>query len=196
MTRAEHATRELVLVRHAKSAWPDLPDRDRPLAPRGRRQAPLVGKWLRAGGCLPDLVLCSTARRARETWQLMAVELGAPVHVTHEERIYGADAVSLLDLIRQVPEEVRTLLLVGHAPGIPDLTLLLAGDRRAVSAGNKAGNSAGNSAGDAAGDVLRRASGKFPTAGVAVLAIAGAWSALEPGRAQLTDFTVPRDLES
>ncbi len=192
MTRADHATRELVLVRHAKSAWPDLPDRDRPLAPRGRRQAPLVGKWLRAGGRLPDLVLCSTARRARETWQLMAVELGAPVHVTHDEWIYGADAASLLDLIRQVPEEVQTLLLVGHAPGIPDLTLLLAGDRRAASAGNSADNSADNSAGDA----MQRASGKFPTAGVAVMAIAGSWSALEPGRAQLTDFKVPRDLES
>lgn len=184
MTRADDATRELVLIRHAKSAWPDLPDRDRPLAPRGRRQAPLVGTWLRAAGRLPDLVLCSTARRARETWQLMAVELCAPVHVTNEEWIYGADAASLLDLIRQVPEEVQTLLLVGHAPGIPDLALLLADDRRAASAG------------DAAGDALKRASGKFPTAGVAVLAIAGAWSALEPGRAQLTDFKVPRDLES
>ncbi len=113
----------------------------------------------------------------------MAVEVGAPAHVTHEEQIYGADAASLLDLVHQVPKDVRTLLLVGHAPGIPDLALLLAHDRPAASAG------------DAAGDALQRASGKFPTAGVAVLAIPGAWSDLEPGHAQLTDFVVPRDLE-
>ena len=59
-----------MLLRHAKSAWPDVPDHDRPLAGRGRRNAPVMGRWLRTNGYVPDQVLCSTARRARETWQL------------------------------------------------------------------------------------------------------------------------------
>ena len=67
---APSASRTLVLLRHARSAWPDVPDHDRPLAPRGRRDAPVVGRWLRTAGYLSDWVMCSTARRARQTWQL------------------------------------------------------------------------------------------------------------------------------
>ena len=75
---ASSPARRLVLLRHAKSDWPDdVPDHERPLARRGRRDAPAAGRWLRKSGYVPDLVLCSTARRARETWQLAEEE-----HVT------------------------------------------------------------------------------------------------------------------
>ena len=70
-------TRRLLLLRHAKSAWPDLADSERPLNDRGRRDAPAMGRWLRDKGYVPDLVLCSTAQRTRDTWALVAGELGA-----------------------------------------------------------------------------------------------------------------------
>ena len=71
--------RRLILLRHAKSDWPDVPDQERPLAKRGRRDAPVVGRWLRGHGYLPDTVICSVARRTRQTWKLVAPELGGPV---------------------------------------------------------------------------------------------------------------------
>ena len=174
----DSARRRLVLVRHAKSAWPDVPDRDRPLAKRGIRQAPLAGAWLRSAGCRPDLVLCSPARRTRGTWELMAGELGTAGTVSYEERVYGASAAGLLELVREVPPSVMTVLVVGHSPGLEDLAAELA-DR---------GPAAGN-------DALERLRVKFPTAAVAVLAIPGEWRDLAPGGAWLTDFAVPRDLE-
>ena len=70
-------TRRLILLRHAKSDWPDVPDRDRPLAKRGRRDAPKIGRWLREHGYLPDIVICSDARRTRQTWDRVARE---PLH--------------------------------------------------------------------------------------------------------------------
>src|SRR6266700_6314858 len=92
MAMSGGAGRKLVLLRHAKSAWPDVPDHERPLARRGRRDAPGAGAWLRRAGYLPDLVVCSTARRARETWQLAAAELGASPPVRFEPRVYQASA--------------------------------------------------------------------------------------------------------
>ena len=71
-----------MLLRHAKSDWPDVPDRDRPLAKRGKRDAPVVGRWLHDQGYLPEIVICSAARRTRETWDLMAPELGGSPSVT------------------------------------------------------------------------------------------------------------------
>jgi phosphohistidine phosphatase len=171
--------RLLLLVRHAKSAWPDVADHERPLAPRGRRQAPLVGGWLRVHGYRPDLVLCSTARRARETWQLIAAELGTSPHLIPEQRVYGAAGPGLLGLVRETPGAVSALLLVGHDPGVPDL----------------AGTLAGGAAGGAAAGALRRMAAKFPTGAVAVLTVQGAWRDLGSGGARLTDFVVPRDLE-
>jgi phosphohistidine phosphatase len=113
--------RLLLLVRHAKSAWPDVADHERPLAPRGRRQAPLAGPRLRARGYRPVLVLCCTAKRMWETWQLITGELETSPRVAAEERIYGAAGTALLDLVRQTPLTVPALLLVGHDPGVPDL---------------------------------------------------------------------------
>ncbi|MGW0966040.1 SixA phosphatase family protein [Streptomyces sp. NPDC002516] len=166
--------RRLVVLRHAKSAWPDeVPDHERPLATRGRRDAPAAGRALADADLLPDLALCSTAARARETWELAAREWGTPPPVRLDGRLYGADVPELLEAVREVPEHVRTLLLVGHNPGLEELVLELAGD--------------------GFDDALGRVRTKFPTSAVAVLVWhGGAWHELGPGDALLTDVVVPR----
>jgi phosphohistidine phosphatase len=172
-------TRRLMLLRHAKSAWPDLPDHERPLAKRGRRDAPAVGRWLREASCVPERVLCSTARRTRETWQLMVPELGAhPPQLTYEDRVYEANCETLLHLAGQTEPTASSLLIIGHNPGVQDLALVLA----AAPDGNT----------DAG--LLQRATAKFPTAAVAVLAFSGSWARLGTGRAQLITFVTPSDL--
>jgi phosphohistidine phosphatase len=171
--------RRLILLRHAKSAWPDdVADHERPLARRGRHDAPGVGRWLRASGNVPGLVLCSTARRARETWELALQQLGADPPVTYEERVYGATGVQLLTLARQTLPEIAALLIVGHDPAIQALALDLAGEQ--PSGGNAA--------------VLARVRDKFPTAAIAVLAFTGTWPDLGPGRASLEAFVRPGDV--
>jgi phosphohistidine phosphatase len=166
------SSRRLAVLRHAKSAWPDVADHDRPLAPRGRRDAPAAGRWLRDAGCEPDLVVCSTARRTRKTWELAARELADPPQVVYEPRVYDATVPVLLDVVRETPTGCGTLLLIGHNPGVQQLVLHLAAD------------------GD--GDLLERATAKFPTSAVAVLTWAGPWTALARGAARLTSFAVPR----
>ncbi|MGP4049166.1 SixA phosphatase family protein [Streptomyces sp. 2A115] len=166
--------RRLVVLRHAKSAWPDgVADHERPLAPRGRRDAPAAGRALAEADCLPDLALCSTAVRARQTWELAAAQWGTPPLVRHDPRLYAADVPELLEAVREVPAEVNTLLLIGHNPGLEELVLTLAGD----------------SLDDALDDVRT----KFPTSAIAVLAWHGdAWESLGHGMALLTDMIVPR----
>jgi phosphohistidine phosphatase len=181
---ASNPTRRLILLRHAKSAWPDVADAERPLAGRGRRAAPAAGRWLRESGYVPDRVLCSTARRARETWQLAEDELGAHPRASFEQRVYGATATELLDLARETPSGVRTLMIVGHEPAMRDLTLELAEDLADAQPRNH---------GEQA---LERVKAKFPTAAIAVLAFAGSWPELGPGQARLADFVVPSELPS
>lgn len=174
--------RRLVLLRHAKSAWPpDVPDHDRPLAGRGRRDAPAAGRWLRAAGLLPDRVVCSTAARAMQTWRLAAAELaghdrpGPGPAVIFEPRVYGASCAELLALLPEIPGAARTVLLVGHEPAMSELALALAGTAR-------------DSASEAA---LRRIRAKFPTAAIAVLEFTGSWTGLAPGGARVARFMVP-----
>ncbi|MGX1129069.1 phosphohistidine phosphatase [Streptomyces glaucescens] len=166
--------RRLVVLRHAKSAWPpDVPDHDRPLAPRGRRDAPAAGQALAAADCLPDLALCSTAVRARQTWELAAAQWGTPPPVRYEPRLYAAGVPELIAVVHEAPAEVRTLLLLGHNPGLEELVLALAGD--------------------GLDDTLERVRTKFPTSALAALAWHGTdWSALRAGTALLTWVTVPR----
>lgn len=166
--------RRLVVLRHAKSAWPpDVADHERPLGPRGRRDAPAAGRALAESDCLPDLALCSTAVRARQTWQLASAQWGTPPPVRHDPRLYAADVPDLLAAVQAVAPEIRTLLLVGHNPGLEELVLALAGD--------------------GLGDTLDRVRAKFPTSAIAVLAWYGSgWDALRPGMALLTDVLVPR----
>ncbi|HYZ57027.1 MAG TPA: histidine phosphatase family protein [Streptosporangiaceae bacterium] len=172
-------TRRLVLLRHAKSAWPDVADAERPLANRGRRDAPVVGRWLRRSGYVPDAVLCSPARRTRETWALVAAELGAEPPVSYEQRIYQATALGLLHLLREAGGEYRTVLLIGHNPGLAELAVGIA----QVTDGPELGP-------------LERARAKFPTAAVAVLEFSGDWAGLTPGEARMVDFAVPCDMSS
>jgi len=85
-----------------------------------------MGRWLRAAGYLPDQVLCSTARRARETWQLVQAGLGAAPPASFDDGVYQGSAVQLLDLIRRANPAAGTLLVVGHDPALPELALALA----------------------------------------------------------------------
>ncbi|HLK75030.1 MAG TPA: histidine phosphatase family protein, partial [Streptosporangiaceae bacterium] len=123
---ATDTTRRLILLRHAKSDWPDVPDRDRPLAKRGRRDAPRIGRWLREQGYRPDVVVVSAATRTRQTWDLVAPELGGSPAVHFEPRAYAASALSLLYLVQELPDRYRTALLIAHNPGLSDLATSLA----------------------------------------------------------------------
>jgi len=166
--------RRLVLLRHAKSDWPDIADHDRPLAKRGRRDAPVVGRWLGESGYVPDTVVCSTALRARQTWELASAGLlaavpGASPPVLYEPRVYEATVLGLLMLVREFPPQWRTVLIVGHNPGMAELTAGLAAPPPGPPPA-------------------------FPTAAVAVLALQGDWPAAAPGEAKLLVFTAPADL--
>jgi phosphohistidine phosphatase len=169
-----------MLLRHAKSDWPDVPDRDRPLAKRGRRDAPVVGRWLRRHGYLPDAVICSVARRTRQTWDLVAPELGGSPSVTFEPRAYEASALTLLYLVRELPGTCRAALLIGHNPAIEELASDLA-----------EAPPAGGAPPSAAGGAPPSAGLRFPTAAVAVLEFTGDWADLAPAHARLLDFATP-----
>lgn len=119
----------LVLLRHAKSDWSgDEDDRHRPLATRGRRQAPEAGRWLGTGVGPLDLAVVSPAVRARTTWDLASAELAAPPPVRLEEDVYAASADGLLDVVAGLPEHLATVVLVGHNPGLEDLVEQLTGE--------------------------------------------------------------------
>ena len=171
------AGRKLILVRHAKSDWPDqpdLPDHQRPLAKRGRRDAPVVGHWLAASGYAPDAVVCSTALRARQTWELLAAGLaeaaaGPPPVVRYERRVYEATVLGLLMLIREFDAGWRSVLMVGHNPGIAELAAGLVGPDEAAPQA-------------------------FPTAATAVLGLPGPWVDAAPGEARVLAFTIPAEL--
>ena len=164
----------LYLLRHAKSSWdePGLDDHDRPLAPRGRRAAKLVAGHLAAQGVEPALVLCSSSRRTLDTLDRIRPALGAEAEVLVEDDLYAASAGRLLARLRLVPDEIPSVLLIGHNPGLQDLAVILAGH----------------------GHGLERLGTKFPTAALATLEVPGAWSELEPGSTALLGYVVPRDL--
>jgi len=169
--RSSHTLR---LLRHAKSSWddPTLADRERPLAPRGVRDAKRIATHLGGRGIEPELVLCSSAVRTRETLDLVRPALGDP-QVLFEDGIYDASADALLGRLRSVPDSVASVLLLGHNPGVQDLTLRLAaaGARRDVVAT------------------------KFPTCALATLAVPNAdWRDLGDEEAELVDFVAPKQL--
>lgn len=166
-------SRILVLLRHAKSDYPDgVTDHQRPLAVRGEREAALAGDWLRSGLIDPPVqaVLCSSATRTRQT--LARAGLDAPVR--YLDRLYGATPAAILDEINGVGDAVRTLLVVGHEPAMSGLALALSGTHGSNTA------------------AAERIATKYPTSGLAVLRVRGPWSAVELGTAALTVFHVPR----
>jgi len=117
-----------VLLRHGKSAWPTgVSDLRRPLAKRGRRDATAVGRWLHEHAPRLDAVVCSPAERARQTWTLVAAELDDPPPASDDERVYGATATQLLALVRNLPIEIDTAVLVGHNPHLQGLAELMTG---------------------------------------------------------------------
>jgi phosphohistidine phosphatase len=162
--------KRLYLLRHAKSSWDEpLADVDRPLAPRGRKAAKRIAEHVEREGIRPDLVICSTAVRARQTLERVAPALGEP-EVTFDERLYGASEGQLLVRLREVPASVGSVLLVGHNPATAQLLALLAGSGAPLPA-------------------------EVPTGALASLSFrADAWSELEPGGASLDAFVVPREL--
>ena len=166
--------KRLLLLRHAKSSWddPDLEDHDRPLAKRGRRASKTIAEHLSRQSVTADLVLCSSAQRARETLERIAPALGDGVEVQVQPELYGASADRLRERLRAVAEDVESVLLVGHNPGLEQLALELAGS----------------------GDELESLRRKYPTAALATLEFDGPWRALEPGRATLTGFIKPKQL--
>jgi phosphohistidine phosphatase len=167
------AVKRLFLLRHAKSSWddPGLDDRDRPLAPRGRRASELIAGHLRREGIAPSLVLCSSARRTRQTLERVIPALDAS-DVSIEDGLYGASSGGLLERLREVPEDIESVMLVGHQPAIQELALDLAGD----------------------GAELARVRAQFPTAALATLLFAGDWSELGPGSAELVAYVKPKEL--
>ncbi len=164
--------RTLVLLRHAKSAWddPDLDDHARPLAARGRRDATALGQVLADRLIRPDLVLCSSSERTRQTWRLAELAGALAGEIRFEDRIYEASPSELLDLVRAVPDDVLSLMLIGHGPGLPELAGRLDVDSRS--------------------EVARRMRLKFPTSGLALFAVTGPWANLRT--ASLLDFVIPR----
>jgi phosphohistidine phosphatase len=116
------AGRTLILLRHAKSDWSgDEADIDRPLAKRGRRQAPEAGRWLATNIDGIDLAVVSPANRARSTWELASAELTEPPPTRIDDRVYAASDDELLDVVRELPDDVETAVLVGHNPGLEEL---------------------------------------------------------------------------
>ncbi len=117
----------LLLLRHAKSSWkkPDLPDHERPLNKRGKKEAPKVGDYLKNNSLLPDLVISSTARRAHDTAEAVAEACGFDGQVDLYQDLYMSDPTSYLDILRCLPDEASRVLVVGHNPDVEELLTLL-----------------------------------------------------------------------
>ncbi|MEW1700859.1 SixA phosphatase family protein [Streptomyces sp. NPDC093249] len=164
--------RRIALLRHAKADWNQESDHERPLAERGRADAPLVGRKLAGTGIGFDLALCSTALRTRETWKLAVQALPERPRTVYEERLYEASLGELIALLNEVPDEVSDLLVIGHNPGMHALADALAGE--------------------AEGDALARMNRSgFPTSALAVLTFDGSWKSVEHGVGRLAEFWTP-----
>jgi phosphohistidine phosphatase len=163
----------LYVLRHAKSSWDDpaLADAERPLAPRGRKAARRLGRHLSDEGIRPALVLCSPAVRARETLARIGPAL-AEVETLVEPGLYGASASDLIERLRAVPDDVPSVLVIGHNPALQTLVVRLARP----------------------GQLRDRAAVKLPTGALATLELDGGWNALTDGCAELAKLLLPREL--
>jgi phosphohistidine phosphatase len=165
--------KRLFVLRHAKSSWddPGLDDHERPLTPRGRRAVKVLSDHLRANDIRPALVLCSTARRTRET--LEGLDPGGKTSI--EPGLYAASPERLLERLRQVPDDIGSVMVIGHNPTLQIIVLRLAAE-------------------SADGDGTHRAQvrQKFPTGALATLAFDSPWSELAPGGARLVDYVRPK----
>lgn len=127
--------KSLLLLRHAKSSWKDanVADFDRPLNGRGKRASDLVGQFLRKKKLHPDLVLCSTAMRARETVRLVLEAAGLVLEVEYDQRLYLASAERLAEIVLEIEDDKATVMLVGHNPGMEELIPRLTGVTESMS---------------------------------------------------------------
>lgn len=149
--------RTLILLRHAKSDWSgNGADADRPLSARGIRQAPQAGRWLADSIDSIDLAVISPANRARHTWELASAELSTSPPIRIDDRAYGASASELLGVVRDLPDDADTVVLVGHNPGMEDLVSFLTGE-----------------------------SVPMPTSALAVIGLDGSWSTASQSSAKL-----------
>jgi phosphohistidine phosphatase len=161
--------RTLLVLRHSKSAYPEgVADIDRPLGPRGVRDAVTLGGWLQGQGLLPDLVVCSTAARTRQTWDLISDQLVWPgedaMVVRYDPRVYDADPADLMAIVRETAPDAALLALVGHNPGAAQLVLTLTGE----------------------------AGLKFPTSALAMIEIPQDWDQAAPGSGSLAGYWTPK----
>lgn len=157
-------THTLIVMRHGKAGeLPGGPDFERALRPRGQRDSEAAGHWLASQGLRPDAVICSAARRTRQTWQSVAAGLSCEAPVTVDRRLYQADAEDLIEIVRQTDQAAGTLLYVGHNPAAAGLVAMLTGSEP-----------------------------PFPTAATAVLAVAADWAGLAPGEGELLAMWTPR----
>jgi phosphohistidine phosphatase len=153
-----------VIVRHAKSAWPDgVPDPERPLNARGRRDAPAAGRWIRDRIGHLDAVVCSPATRTRQTWRLIAAELDGPPAAVFDAWVYAASVETLLDVVRGLPDDAGSALLVGHNPGVAELVAALTGEEL-----------------------------EMKTSALAVVEYGNSWADMAPGAAILIEHATPR----
>ncbi len=171
--------RQLLLLRHAKSSWDerDTPDHDRPLNRRGQQAAAAMRTAMEGLGLAPDVVLVSTSRRTLQTLESLEPWAETPV-VDHLSALYLASAPAILTAIQEVGAMARSVLVVGHNPGLHDLAMLLVG-AQAASFDNAD---------------IRRLSEGFPSCALAEFTITGPWQELHEGGGRLTRFLVPRDL--
>lgn len=165
---------ELALLRHAKSDWSgSLPDRERPLNARGRRDARRIGRWLSEAGWTPDLILASPARRVRETLAGLRAETGWPESLIRwEDALYLAPERTLAERVRRLPDDRPRVLLIGHNPGLEQLLLWLAEQPPAPQDNGKL----------------------FTTANLALMELP-CWHRLEPQGARLLAFVRPKGLD-
>lgn len=161
--------RTLLVLRHSKSAYPEgVADIDRPLAPRGMRDAVAAGQWLCDQALAPDLVVCSVAERTRQTWDLISDQLGVASAgndvVRYDPRLYSADVEDLIGIIRETPAGIGILALLGHNPAAADLVLALTTERQL----------------------------SFPTSAIAAIEFSGGWARARPGSGQLASYWTPK----
>jgi phosphohistidine phosphatase len=156
-------TRRLIVMRHAKAGeLPGGPDFERALRPRGRSDSAAAGQWLKSGGYLPDAVICSAARRTRQTWQYLSEVIGTAADFCAEKRLYQADGEDVIEIAAGTPAQVGTLMYIGHNPAAAQVIAILTGQEPA-----------------------------FPTAAVAVIAVPGGWSGLAAGAGDLIASWTP-----
>ena len=170
--------RQIFLLRHAKSSWDDpaADDFDRPLNNRGRRNARALAAHIRRSNIHPSFILCSAARRTRETYDILSAELeGVPV--SFEAELYEAARHDLLERLRRLDDQLASVLMIGHNPGLERLATALSG-------------------GHGEARPLARLAEKYPTGTLAVLeADIDQWSALRDSCCRLTGFVRPSDLD-